>query len=104
MSSPPPESVQGKPKKPPPLPLFRPDLELFRGPNEPDGSPTYNIYDPVKVKYYKINWSEALIMQLMKPGMTIEGLIKVIEARSTLKVTPQEVVVFCSNRPKDWTF
>jgi putative peptide zinc metalloprotease protein len=93
MSSPQ-DSEKEQPKKPMLLPSFRPDLELFRGPPESDGSPTYNIFDPVKVKYYKISWSEALVMQLMRPGMTLEALVHGIEAHSTLKVTPQEVMSF----------
>ena len=37
-----------------PLPRFRRDLELYRSPDEPDGSPAYSIYDPVRSQFFKM--------------------------------------------------
>ncbi|MFQ5729160.1 MAG: hypothetical protein ACE5GN_02220 [Waddliaceae bacterium] len=76
------------------LPPFRQDLQLFQGPDEPDGSPSYNLLDPVKGQYYKIAWGESLIIKFFEPGMTVEELCKTINTRSTLKVTPEEVKSF----------
>jgi len=48
------------------LPSLRPDLEVFRGPDQVDGSPTYTVFDPVVNKYFKFNWAEALIMKYLQ--------------------------------------
>ncbi len=77
-----------------PLPAFRKDLEIFEGPNEVDGSPTFNLYDPVKAKYYKITWGESLIFRYLKPGMTPNQLYELIASQTTLKVTKEEVKFF----------
>ncbi len=74
-----------------PLPLFRADLSFFTGPLEPDGSPTYSLYDPVRAQYFKINWAESLVFKLLTPGMTMRELIKAIESHSTLKVTADDL-------------
>lgn len=76
------------------LPQFRQDLELFRGPDEADGSPTYNLLDPVTAKYYKIKWGEALILNYLRPKMTLDELCKEIETHTTLKVSPDEIKQF----------
>src|SRR5947209_8290169 len=77
-----------------PLPQFRQDLKLFPGPANPDGSPTYNLYDPVKASFFKINWTESLIFKLLCPNMTMIELIKAIEGHTTLKVTEDELKMF----------
>ena len=75
------------------LPMFRQDLRLFKGPPEADGSPTYTLYDPVRAQYFKVSWTESLVIKLLKPGMTMEDLIKEIEHNSTLKVAAEELSV-----------
>ncbi|MEM1282548.1 MAG: HlyD family efflux transporter periplasmic adaptor subunit [Chlamydiota bacterium] len=77
-----------------PLPLFRKDLELYDGPEESDGSPTFNLYDPAIAKYYKINWAESLVIECHKPGMTLVELTEEINTRTTLNVTKEEVKLF----------
>lgn len=80
--------------KPKPLPMFRRDLQMFPGPDEPDGSPTHNLFDPVRGQFFRVSWTESLIFQLLRPGMTMPDLIKAIESHSTLKVTPEELTLF----------
>lgn len=89
-------SPEGEPEQPQeqPLPLMRKDLQLFRGPNEEDGSPTYNIYDPVRAQYFKITWAESQIIRYLRPGMTLSELCHRIERKSTLRVTPDDVKMF----------
>lgn len=76
------------------LPLFRRDLELYRGPDESDGSPTYNLFDPLKPQYYKISWQEALIFQLQKKGMNAQQLVEAIKKHSTLEISSDEIYTF----------
>lgn len=77
-----------------PLPMFRNDLEMFEGPLEVDGSPTWNLYDPVKAKYFKLNWAESLVVQNLKQGMTLNELHEVVSEQTTLKVTKEEIKFF----------
>lgn len=74
-----------------PLPGFRPDIKVFKGPNEPDGSPTYNLQDPVKGKFFLFTWSEYIIFERLKPGMTIEQLTANVNETTTLKVDVGQV-------------
>lgn len=76
------------------LPLFRKDLKLHRGPDEADGSPTYNLQDPIRGQYYKINWKESLIFKCLKPDMSSKQLADEINAISTLKVQSEDIERF----------
>ena len=40
------------------LPVLRSDLKLREAPPEPDGMPSWTIYDPAANQYYKIGWME----------------------------------------------
>lgn len=77
-----------------PLAMFREDLRFYPGPREPDGSPTYSLFDPIKGQYYRITWTEHQIFLWLRPGITLSELIKEIEAHSTLKVTKEEIAKF----------
>jgi putative peptide zinc metalloprotease protein len=77
-----------------PLPLLRGDIKIYPGPNEPDGSPTYNCLDPIKGQYYKISWLELTIIQHLKPNMTLSELTQELNQNSTLKVTAEDVQSF----------
>lgn len=77
-----------------PLPEFRKDLVVYPGPPEMDGSPTYNLYDPVRAQYFKLNWSSYLVYKNLEPGMTMSQLMNKIQQQSTLKVTKEEVELF----------
>ena len=39
-----------------PLPPLREDLQLLAGPSRPDGMPTWTIFDPVRNKFFRIDW------------------------------------------------
>lgn len=77
-----------------PLPAFRADLQIFRGPDEADGSPSYNIYDPLRSIYFKISWAELAILQNLRGGMTIKELLQETANHSTLRVSMEEVAMF----------
>lgn len=67
---------------------------MYRGPDHPDGSPTFNIFDPVRAQYFKISWGESVVMNFFKPGMSLNDLHAEIENHSTLKVTKEEIKTF----------
>ncbi len=77
-----------------PLPSFRKDLEVYKGPDDSDGSPTYNVFDPVRAQFFKLSWAESLVVRHMKPGMTAGQLAKRISENSTIEVTAEELQQF----------
>ncbi len=77
-----------------PLPTFRRDLQLFHGPDEADGSPTFNLFDPVKSQYYKLSWSQATILQALRPGITLKQLLEAIKDQTTLLIIPEDIQNF----------
>ena len=76
------------------IPPFRPDLKLFKGPDEPSGAPTFNLFDPIQSKYYKINWKQSLIFQFYRYGMTVQELTDEINKNTTVHVEAEEVTSF----------
>ncbi len=76
------------------LPTLRQDVQLMEGPPEPDGSPTYSLYDPVRASYFKISWAEAVVFENLKSNMKMADLVQAIKKRSTLQVTPESLNAF----------
>jgi putative peptide zinc metalloprotease protein len=77
-----------------PLPQFRSDLRLHKGPDARDGSPTYNLQDPVKGKYFQLTWAESLIFKKMREGMTLGQLVDELNNNTTLSVSTEQVKEF----------
>ncbi len=79
-----------------PLPRLRPDLRFFAGPDDPDGSPTFTVFDPASGQYSKVGWAEAVVLQRLRPGMTLRRLLAELAAQTTLRLAPQDVLGLCS--------
>lgn len=79
------------------LPVLRQDLQLSPGPSDPDGSPTYNIYDPIRASYFKISWAEAAIFENLKPNTTLKELARTLKKNSTLNVSEEGLKAFLAD-------
>lgn len=77
-----------------PLPGLRKDLRLYRGPQEFDGSPTYNLYDPLQGKFYKFGWKESLIFKAYKEGLTADEIAARINHDFPVHYTTEDVEQF----------
>jgi len=73
------------------LPRFRKDLRIYTGPLEVDGSPTFNLYDPAKGKYFKISWKESLVFKSHTEELTAEELAIKIGRQFPISVTTDDV-------------
>ncbi len=82
------------------LPALRPDVEIFSGPNDEDGSPTYVIHDPVSGTFNKIGWGEAAVLQRLRRGQTLSSILHDINQITTLNVKPEEIVELCDDVQK----
>ncbi|MBA2369230.1 MAG: HlyD family efflux transporter periplasmic adaptor subunit [Candidatus Protochlamydia sp.] len=76
------------------LPPFRKDLKIYAGPYESDGTPTYNIHDPVKGIFVKISWKEYLLIRNFPGNMTAEELAEKISNNFPFKITAKDVNEF----------
>lgn len=76
------------------LPSLREDLDIFLGPTDSDGSPTYTIYDPIRDQYFKVNWQEGLILRYLKKGMTLLELASLLKKKTTIAITLEELQAF----------
>lgn len=77
-----------------PLPKLRGDLQIYRGPDDGDGTPTYNIHDPITNTYFKISWVEAEVIHRMRKKINVKDLVKELSDSTTIKITPEEVLQF----------
>jgi len=75
-----------------PVPPLREDLQLLKGPTSFDGSPTWNIYDPVRNKYFRIGWSAFQILSRWSTG-NVKALIDLVSRETTAQVKEDDVDV-----------
>ncbi|MBT7952623.1 MAG: biotin/lipoyl-binding protein [Gammaproteobacteria bacterium] len=72
------------------LPRLREDLQLLKGPIAFDGSPTWNIYDPVCNKYFRIGWSVFQLISRWSIGNARE-LLDRVKNETTAQVKEEDV-------------
>lgn len=77
-----------------PLAPFRKELKLYRGPDETDGRPTFNLYDPIRSKYFKINWEQSIIFQYFRGGMNAKEIAKIVSEHSTARLEDEDILAF----------
>lgn len=76
-----------------PVPLFRPDLEFYLGP-EQKGAPTYTLFDPISENYFLVSWEEWQVIQNIKPDINYKQLKENIEKNSTIDITIDDLILF----------
>lgn len=81
----------------PSLPVLRPDIEIFAGPLEDDGSPTYVIHDPLTGIFHKIGWREATVLKRLRKDQTLNSIANELQAQTALNVSPEEVKALCED-------
>ena len=72
------------------LPPLRKHLEFLRGAPTPEGVPTWTIVDPIRNKYFQIEWHVYQLLQRWQCG-TIEKLMQVIARDTTSRITAEDV-------------
>jgi putative peptide zinc metalloprotease protein len=75
------------------LPTLRANLQFNRGTPTPDGVPTWTIVDPVRNRYFQIEWPVYQMIQRWKAG-TIEKLHASMTAETTCRTTIEDVEDF----------
>ena len=67
------------------LPTLRDDIQLNEAPSEPEGSPSWTLYDPAANKYYKIGWLEFECINRIKKCRSINELVEKVKKETTLE-------------------
>jgi putative peptide zinc metalloprotease protein len=82
--------------QPPPVPWpeLREDLTLFQGPQAYDGSPTWNLYDPLAHRYFRIGWLEFECLQHWDLGDP-QAVAGAIVSSTPLDADEGDVKAFC---------
>ena len=84
-----PGSPSGKPQERA-LPPLRTNLQFNRGTPTPDGVPTWTIVDPVRNRYFQIEWPVYQMIQRWKAG-TMEKLHAAMARETTCRTTIEDV-------------
>jgi len=72
------------------LPPLRKNLQFLRGAPTPEGVPTWTIVDPVRNKYFQIEWQVYQLLQRWSCG-TVEKLVEVVRRDTTSRIRAEDV-------------
>lgn len=73
------------------LPALRSDIQLNESSPEPEGMPTWTLYDPAANKYYKIGWLEFECLARFGKVETGKQLVSLLRKETTLDVDYESV-------------
>lgn len=73
------------------LPAWREDLALQAAPRGIDGAPHWNLYDPVRNRFFRIGWLEFMLLSHWRTGMTIDTLCAKVRQDSPLQPDTEDV-------------
>ena len=73
-----------------PLPLLREELRLLAASPQPDGSPAWNVLDPVRNRFFRIGWLEFELLLRWSMG-NAEAVAVAVAAETTLPASREDV-------------
>jgi putative peptide zinc metalloprotease protein len=73
-----------------PLPLLREELRLLAASPQPDGSPAWNVLDPVRNRFFRIGWLEFELLLRWSMG-DAEAIAAAVAAETTLPASGEDV-------------
>ncbi len=72
------------------LPALRKNVEFIRGAPTPEGVPTWTIVDPVRQKYFQIEWPVYQLLQHWSCG-TLEKLVMAVAQETTSRIAVEDI-------------
>lgn len=72
------------------LPALRKNVEFLRGAPTPEGVPTWTMVDPVRNKYFQIEWSVYQLLQRWSCG-TVEKLVAAVAQEPTSRIAVEDI-------------
>ncbi len=79
------------------LPVLRPDIEFHDGPDDPDGSPTCIVHDPLQSTFDRATWVQAVILKLLRTPHTIGELLRQLSTHTTIRVREDDIRKLCAD-------
>jgi len=73
------------------LPKIRSDIQLNEAPPEPEGAPSWTLYDPAANKYFKIGWLEFECLTRFEKHTYVSDLTKTINKETTLEADEEDI-------------
>jgi len=80
-----------------PLPVLRPDVEFFAGPDDPDGAPTFVLHDPLRGTFERATWVQAEVLSRLRQPRAMGPLLAELARNTTIKVTAEDVQGLCAD-------
>ncbi len=74
------------------LPAWREDLRLQEAPRGIDGAPHWQLYDPVRNRFFRIGWLEFTLLSHWRSGMSADALCAAVHAASPLRPDCEDVL------------
>jgi putative peptide zinc metalloprotease protein len=72
------------------LPLFRDELEILEGPLAANGAPTWTIFDPIRNRFFKMDWAAFEVLARWRAG-DAGAVSEKTNAETSLHITPEFV-------------
>lgn len=72
------------------LPRIREDLSLYRYSDSGSGAPTWNLYDPLKNRYYQLGWLEMEILMRWEAGRA-DRIISAVNSETPLTINHDDI-------------
>jgi putative peptide zinc metalloprotease protein len=77
----------------PQVPPLRPELQIYPGPADSGGAPTWTVHDPVRDRNFRIGWLEGEILSRWGSG-TASEIASRVTLETTLNVSVDNVIAF----------
>ena len=74
-----------------PLPALNPLIKLYKGPDKPDGSPTWTLHHPVSNKYFQIGWAEFECLARFHRYEDTHSLVEAVNKKTTVEINDEDV-------------
>src|SRR5471032_1677741 len=74
------------------LPAWREDLTLQEAPRGIDGAPHWNLYDPVRNRFFRIGWLEFTLLSHWRSGITVDQLCADVGGTSPLRPDAEDAL------------
>jgi putative peptide zinc metalloprotease protein len=72
------------------LPPLREELTLHDGPSAADGSPTWSLHDPVRNKFFRIDWTTFLVLSHWHLGQP-RAICAAVQSKAPIELTDSDV-------------
>lgn len=72
------------------LPPLREDLKILEGPINSEGAPTWNIFDAVRNRYFRVGWAAFQLLSRWREG-SVDKLLESVNTETTCRVTQKDI-------------